>query len=90
MTASIHLLFSRAAHARLLKSVDRSLAVYEFLANGIIEKDEAGQERVRVFCDEARERQIYDFIQTTDPNLIFVVDRVVFTDGALGYRRLIA
>ena len=90
MAKSIHLLLPRTAHARLMGGCDRGLPVYEFLANGVIEKDGTGQERVRVFCDEPREQSIREFIKQAQPELIFVVDRVVFADGATGYRRLIA
>ena len=90
MPASIHLLFPKVAHARLLHSCDRKAPIYEHLVNGIIERDDAGQERVRVFCDEAREREIYEFIRETDPHLISFINRVVFTGGVSEWRRLIA
>jgi hypothetical protein len=88
--ASIHLLFPKIEYARLLERCDRRAPLYEHLVNGIIERDDAGQERVRVFCDEAREREIYEFIRHTEPRLVLVINRIQFTGGVSEWKRLIA
>jgi hypothetical protein len=46
------------------------------LTNGIIEQDGNGQQQVRIFCDEAREKEIYAFIEQTDPSLISFLSKI--------------
>ena len=80
MAAPIHLLFPREAYLRLLERCAPGTEIYEYLVNGAIERDATGETRVRIFCDELRELKIYQFIETTLPDLPF--DRLVFQNGA--------
>ena len=91
MAASIiHLLVPRTAYARLIDQCDPTLPVHEHLVNGIIEKTQDGHQRVRIFCDELQEKQIYDFVQQVHPELVTVIDRMIFTDQSWCNERLIA
>ena len=87
---AIHVLVPRTEYDRLLERCDRAQAVYEHLVNGIVEKDDKGQEQVRIFCDELREREIYEFIREIDPQIMLFISRVVFTLGDKQYNRRIA
>ena len=65
------------------------MPIYEALANGIVEKDGDGRERVRIFCDKVREREIHEFIKDSHPDLLFMIDRVLFRYGAVEQKRLL-
>jgi hypothetical protein len=76
----MQLLIPILPYHHLLHSCDPKAPEREFLSNGVIEQDSAGQQRVRIFCDVERAARIYRFITRVRPEVLAFITQIIFME----------